>query len=95
LRLGLAYAISSFNFPVISEAVDEKYQGGSTRNSGTVTVASGMPAVKIDSPAIPGVFGHPEVDDKTIVNCGSKRSRTGRKASAVWEYLNNDVKPTK
>jgi hypothetical protein len=52
-----------------------------------------MPAVMIDSPAVHEVFRPPEDDDSIVVDRGSKRGRTGRKFSTVWEYLTNDIKP--
>jgi hypothetical protein len=70
-----------------------KDQGGHPTNSGLVAIASGMPAVMIDSPAVREVFGPPEVDYVIIDNRGYKRGRTGLKLSTVWEYLTKDIKP--
>jgi hypothetical protein len=70
-----------------------KDQGGPPTNSGPVAIGSGVPAVKIDSPAVREVFGPPEDDYIVVVNRGSKRGRTGLKESTVWEYLTNDMKP--
>jgi hypothetical protein len=68
-------------------------QGGLSTNSGPVAIASGMPVVMIDSPAVREVFGPLEYDDIIVFNRGSKRGRTGLKVSTVWEYLINDIKP--
>jgi hypothetical protein len=68
-----------------------KDQGGPATNSGPVAIASGMPVVMIDSPAVREVFGHPEDDDIIVVNRGSKRGRTGLKVSTVWDYITNDI----
>jgi hypothetical protein len=68
-------------------------QGGPPTNSGPVAIASGMPVVMIDSPAVHEMFEPPEDDDNIVVNRGSKRGRTGLKVSTVWEYLTNDIKP--
>jgi hypothetical protein len=70
-----------------------KDQGGPPTNSGPVAIASGMPVVMIDSPAVRELFGPPEDDDILVVNRDSKRGRTGLKVSTVWEYLTNDIKP--
>jgi hypothetical protein len=85
--------MSSSASPGITEATGVKDQGGPPTNSGLVAIASGIPAVMSDSPAVPGVFGSPEDDDTMVVDRGSKRGRTGRKVSTVWEYLTNDIKP--
>jgi hypothetical protein len=70
-----------------------KYQSGPATNSGPVAIASGMPAVMIDSPAIHEVLGPPKDDDIVVVDRDSKCGRTGLKVSTVWEYLTNDIKP--
>jgi hypothetical protein len=58
--------------PAITEAAGDKGQGGSPMNSGPVAIASGMPGVMFDSPAVPGVLGPPEDDDIIVVDPGSK-----------------------
>jgi hypothetical protein len=78
--------------PAITEAIDFKGQGGPLTNSGPVAIAFGIPAAMSDSPAVPGVFGSPEGDDIMVVDRGSKRGRTGRRVSTVWEYLTDDIK---
>jgi hypothetical protein len=70
-----------------------KDQGGPPTISGQVAIASGMPAVMIDSPAVREVLGPPDDDDSIVVNRGSKRERTGLKVSTEWEFLTNDIKP--
>jgi hypothetical protein len=70
-----------------------KDQGGPPTNSGPVAIASGMPVVMIDSPAVREVFGPPEGDDIFVVNRFSKRGRTGLKVFTVWGYFTNDIKP--
>jgi hypothetical protein len=70
-----------------------KDQGGPPTYSGPIAIASGMPVVMSDSPAVREVFGSPEDDDVIVVNRGSKRGRTGLKVSTVWEHLTNDIKP--
>jgi hypothetical protein len=70
-----------------------KDQGDPPTNSCPVAIASGMPVVMIDSPAVLEVFGPPEDDNIIVVNRGSKRGRTELKVSTVWEYLINDIKP--
>jgi hypothetical protein len=50
-----------------------KDRGGPPSNSGPVAIASGMPAVMIDSPAAREVFGPPEDDDIIVDNRVSKR----------------------
>jgi hypothetical protein len=68
-------------FPAITEAEDDKDQGGPPMNSCPVAIAFGMPAVMIDSPAVPGFFRPPEDDDIVVVDRRSKRGPTGRKVS--------------
>jgi hypothetical protein len=70
-----------------------KDQGGSPTNFGPIAIASGMPVVMIDSPAVREVFGPPEVDDVIVVNRCSKRRHTGLQVSTVWEYLTNNIQP--
>jgi hypothetical protein len=76
-----------------TKAIGVKDQGGPPTNSGPVAIASGIPAVMSYSPAVPGVFRYSEDDDIMVIDSGSKRGRTGRKVSTVWEYLTNDIKP--
>jgi hypothetical protein len=64
-----------------------KKQGGPPKNAGPAAVASSMPAVMIDSPAVPGVVVPPEDDDGIVADRGSERRRTGRKSSTEWEHL--------
>jgi hypothetical protein len=85
--------MSSSASPAITEATGVKDQGGPPTNSGPVAIASGIPAVMSGSPAVLGLFGSPEDDDIMVVDRGSKRGRTGRKVTTVWEYFTNDIKP--
>jgi hypothetical protein len=70
-----------------------KDQGGPLTNSGPVAIASGVPVVMIDLPAVREVFGPPKDDDIIVVHRGSKSGHTGLKVSTVWEYLTDDIKP--
>jgi hypothetical protein len=77
----------------ITEAVGDKDQGGPPKDSGSVAIAFGLPAVTIDSSAVPGAVGPPEGGDEIVVDHCSKHGQTGRKFSIVWEYLTNDISP--
>jgi hypothetical protein len=75
--------MSSTAFLAITEAIGVKEKGCSPTNSCPVAIAFGIPAVLIDSPAVPGVFGSPEDDDIIVIDRVSKRGRIGRKVSTV------------
>jgi hypothetical protein len=87
--------MSSSSSPAITEAICVQDQGGPSTNFGPVAIASGIPAMVSDSPAVPGVFGTPEDDDIMVFDRDSKRGRTGREFSTVREYLTDDIKPNK
>jgi hypothetical protein len=65
--------MSSFASPAITDAIGVKDQGSPPTNYGLVAIASGIPAVMSDSPAVPGVFRSPGADDIMVVDSGSKR----------------------
>jgi hypothetical protein len=65
--------MSSSASPAFTEAVGDKDHGGPSKNSGQVAIASSMPALVIDLPAVPGVVRPPEADDIIVIDRGSSR----------------------